>query len=233
MKEGTKTTAGVRSLTHEELREAAWLHTRELPHEFLTRFGPGFLARYYRAFVESPYATALTVPGAAANRLDGVLLATFDTPAHYALLVRRHGLALAGHAALQALRRPVFARDLLRTRLLRYARGIGRGLGRGLGRGTVRSAGSEEGTDASPERVGFMTYVAVAADRRGRGIGGSLLGAYEEQAREAGLERLDLVTFPDERGAGPFYSRTGWTFSEEIVSRSGERYALYTRALRA
>lgn len=229
MKEGTQTTAGVRSLTREELREAAWLHTRELPHEFLTRFGPGFLARYYRAFVESPYATALAVPGEATNRLDGVLLATFDTPAHYALLVRRHGLALAGHAALRALRSPRFARDLLRTRLMRYARGIVRGLGRGI----ARSAGSEERREVSPERVGFMAYVAVAADRRGRGIGGSLLRAYEEQARAAGLKRLDLVTFPDERGAGPFYSRIGWTFSEEIVSRSGERYALYTRSLRA
>lgn len=232
MKKGTKSTAGVRPLTYEELREAAWLHTRELPHEFLTRFGPGFLARYYRAFVESPHATALAVsggPGEATNRLDGVLLATFDTPAHYALLVRRHGLALAGHAALRALRSPAFALDLLRTRLLRYAHGIGRG----LRRSSTRPDGPEDTRDVSPERVGFMTYVAVAADRRGRGIGGSLLAAYEERAREAGLERLDLVTFPDERGAGPFYSRMGWTYAEEIVSRSGERYALYTRPLRA
>ena len=116
--------------------------------------------------MESPY--AITVPSEATNRLDGVLLATFDTPAHYALLVWRHGLALAGHAALWALRRAGFAWYLLRTRLL-------------------------------------------------CGIGGSLL----------------LVTLPDERGAGPFYSWMGWTFSEEIVSRSGERYALYTRLLRA
>ena len=231
----------MRPLTREELREAAWLHTRELPHglhtrelphEFLTRFGPGFLARYYRAFVESPHATALAVsaePDAVANRLDGVLLATFDTLAHYALLVRRHGLALAGHAALRALRSPGFARDLLRTRLLRYARGIGRGLSRHF----ARSAGSEERRDTSTERVGFMTYVAVAADRRGRGIGGSLLGAYEEQAREAGLERLDLVIFPDERGAGPFYSRIGWTFAEEIVCHGAAPSELYTRSLHA
>lgn len=129
---------------------------------------------------------------------------------------------------MRALRSPAFARDLLRTRLLRYARGIVRG----LRRSGARNAVPEDARDTSPERVGFMTYVAVAADRRGRGIGGSLLDAYEEQARAAGLRRLDLVTFPDERGAGAFYSRMGWTYAGEIVSRSGERYALYTRPLR-
>lgn len=220
MKRGTYTAYETRPLAPGESREAARLHVRELPHEFLTRFGTGFIGRYYRAFAESPHATALSVTDPDTERLGGVLLGTFDTGAHYSFLVRRHGLALAGHAALQALGHPALARDLLKTRLWRYLRGI------------LRSVGFEQEPGTAPERVGFMAYIAVAGDRRSRGMGGALIRAYEDLARRRGLDRLELVTLPDERGAGPFYSRAGWTHEGERTSRSGERYALYARALR-
>lgn len=221
MFEGARTRSEVRSLALEELREAAWLHTRELPHEFLSRFGSGFLTRYYRAFLESPHAVALAVPDSRSGRLEGVLISTFDTPAHYAYLVKSHGFALAGHAALRALLYPGLARDLLKTRLRRYLRGI------------LRSVRSPEPKEISEERVGFLTYVAVAEDRRGLGVGGSLVNSYAEMAREVGLDRLELVTLPDELGAGPFYTRLGWTHAGERTSRSGERYEFYTLKLRA
>lgn len=219
MKRVTYTSYEARPLAPGELREAARLHVRELPHEFLTRFGPGFIARYYRAFVESPHATALAVTDPDTRRPGGVLLGTFDTGAHYAFLVRRHGVALAGHATLQAMRDPALARDLLKTRLHRYLRGI------------FRSVGFEKESEPASDRVGFMAYIAVAGDRRSRGMGGALIRAYEDLARRRGLDRLELVTLPDERGAGPFYSRAGWTHEGERTSRSGERYALYARVL--
>ncbi len=227
MSDWTRTDFEVRQLAPEETREAASLHERELPHEFLTRFGAAFLARYYGAFAESPDAVALAAVDPRSGDLEGVLIATFDTRAHYSNLVRLHGSALARHVALQALRHPSLARDLIKTRLLRYARGILRSLNKG--------SKSTEKQDASPEppaeRVGFLTYVAVSGEHRGRGIGGALLEAYERMAREAKLDRLELVTTPDERGAGPFYLRAGWTYAGERVSRSGERYALYIRVL--
>ena len=225
MSDWTRTTFDVRPLAAGEAREAARLHGRELPHEFLTRLGESFLAGYYRAFVGSPHAVALAV--SRSEGLEGVLIATFDTRAHYAYLVRRHGAALAWRVAGQALRHPSLARDLLRTRLLRYARGILRSLAR-----SPRPANEptvEPTTEPRAERVGFLTYVAVAAERRGCGVGGALLAAYEALACEAGLDRLELVTVPGERGAGVFYERLGWTPAGERVSRSGERYALYIR----
>lgn len=54
----------------------------------------------------------------------GVFIATFDTGAHYAYMVRRHGAVLAGHAALQAIRTPALAREFLETRSARYLRGV-------------------------------------------------------------------------------------------------------------
>ena len=225
MEKWTPTTCGVRPLAPGETREAAILHGYELPHEFLTRFGTTFLARYYGAFVESPYAVALTVAEPRSGRLEGVLIATFDTRAHYARLVRRHGAKLAWYIGLQALQHPALARDLLRTRLWRY--------GRGILRSFTRSSRPSEKllAESPPERVGFLTYVAVTEERRGHGIGGALLAVYEQQAREAGLDRLELVTVSGERGAGPFYFRAGWKHAGERVSRSDERYALYIRYL--
>ncbi len=211
--------AEVRKLAPGETDAAARLHLRELPHEFLTRLGRGFLARYYLAFAESPHAVALA---AASDRdgLEGILIGTLDTRAHYSLLLRRHGFALAAQAALRALRHPSLALELLRTRSSRYLRGILRYLRPG-----------EEAREETSERVGFMAFIAVARELRGRGTGGALLKAYERLAREGGLDRLELVTLPDERGAGPFYKRMGWEYSGERVSRSGERYALYVRRL--
>ncbi len=227
MSDWTRTDFDVRRLAPEETREAAGLHERELPHEFLTRFGTKFLARYYRAFVESPDAVALAAVDARSGELEGVLISTLDTRAHYSNLVRLYGPALARAVGLQALRHPSLARDLLKTRLLRYARGIVRSLAK-----SPKSTQTDDESPESPaERVGFLTYVAVSGESRGRGIGGALLAAYERMAREANLDRLELVTMTDERGAGPFYIRAGWTYAGERVSRSGERYALYIRFL--
>lgn len=212
-----------------ETRQAALLHTRELPHEFLTRFGADFLSCYYEAFAESPYAVALaanvTGEGPEGDLLDGVLIGTFDTGAHYSYLVRRHGFKLAMSTMRQVLRQPGLAGDLLRTRLLRYARGILRSLGYAAGRRGKETATRDQ------ERVGFLAYVAVDGRRRGSGIGGRLFKAYEELAREAGLQRLELVTLPDERGAAPFFDNMGWKREGEITSRSGELYTFFTRDL--
>lgn len=208
-----------------QTRKAGVLHTRELPHEFLTRLGPDFLSYYYQAFVDSPHAVALAASADGEESLDGVLIGTFDTGAHYSHLVRRHGPELALGALRQALENPSLGWDILRTRLLRYCRGILRSL---------RYSADKAKKDSSPreqESVGFVAYVAVDARIRGRGVGGRLLGAYEELAREAGIERLELVTLPDERGAAPFFDKLGYEREGEITSRSGERYAFYTRNL--
>lgn len=222
-----RTPVEIRPLKPGDLRSAGLLHEKELPHEFLTRFGPGFLSRYYRAFVESPHATALGawLPEDGREELQGVLIGTFDTGAHYAYLVRHHGRALAFHTLLQSFRRPKLASDVLRTRLVRYVRGILRSLKYATGREKKEFSESEQ------ERVGFVAYVAVRGASRGAGIGGALFEVYEELAREAGLDRLDLVTLPDERGAGPFFASLGWKYEGERTSRSGEKYAFYTFTL--
>jgi GNAT superfamily N-acetyltransferase len=67
--------------------------------------------------------------------------------------------------------------------------------------------------------VGFLTYVispaeaeitwmAVAADRRGTGIGSSLVEVLVTGLQEAGIDRLVVKTLSDREDPGPEYAQT-------------------------
>jgi GNAT superfamily N-acetyltransferase len=198
------------------------LHSKGLPHDFVTRFGERFLAGYHQAFADSPHGAVIVADDRRTGRVIGVLLGTFDTPVHYGFLVRRHGTGLAVRAASRALRDPSLAVDLARSRAGRYARGIGRSIFQGHSKTLKRG---------EADQSGFLAHLVVEREYRGRGVGASLVAAYETQARNIGLRRLELATLPDERGAGPFYERLGWEYGGERVSKSGERFALYAHAL--
>ncbi len=213
---------GTRLFAPPDVADTPGLHARGLPHDFVTRFGERFLARYHLAFAQSPYGTAIVADDHETGRVVGILLGTLDTPAHYGFLVRSHGMGLAMRAMAQAIRHPSLGKDLAKSRAGRYARGIARSVFRGR-----RKRPEKGGWD----RTGFLAHLVVEEEYRGCGVGSSLVAAYQARARDAGLQRLELATLPDERGAGPFYERLGWEYEGERVSRSGERFALYARLL--
>lgn len=198
----------------------ASLHERELSTEFISRLGHRFLRRYHRAFAGSPHATAL-VADTGTGWPAGFLLGTFDNAAHSAYLIRRHGPALAGLMLARTVSDPKLAGELLRERGGRYARAVlrlsAKGSRRASGRRKMRCTGE----------VGVLAHVAVHPEYRGRGIGASLVSAFEARAVEAGVGRLELVTLPGDPGAGPFYERLGWSYAGERISRGGEVFSLY------
>lgn len=157
---GMKLEADVRPMAPDETVQTALLHTRELPHEFLTRFGPEFLYRYYRAFIESPYAVALVagVDGeperSGGQRVDGVLLGTFDTGAHYWWPERRLRPG-RGADRLRSLRggRPEAAGTRPRRPALRGLRGAGARAG--LRRLELVTLPDERGAAPFFERMGW------------------------------------------------------------------------------
>lgn len=216
-------TISIRGFAPPDVLQTSALHLRTLPDDFVTRFGEGFLSHYHLAFAESPHANVIVASDYATGHTVGALLGTLDTPAHYGWLVRHYGARLAVQAMAQAIRNPKLGRDLVRTRAARYLRGIARSFVPGR-----RSEKREKNQDTD---VGLLAHVMVAGDQRGLGIGSSLVGAYENRARHAGLERLELATLPDPRGAGPFYEKIGWSYRGERISQSDERFALYYRPL--
>jgi len=173
---------------------AADLHRRALPPGFFPRLGPAFLRAYYRTFADSPAAVALCA--VTDGRPAGVLVGTLDNAAHHAWVLRSRGPELALRGAAGLLAHPPVLAEFLRTRALRYARGV-----------TRRGAG---GGGAPAERVAVLTHLAVEPRARRGGLGAALTRAFTAAAAEASADVAALVTLAGPGGAGPFYERLGW-----------------------
>jgi ribosomal protein S18 acetylase RimI-like enzyme len=77
----------------------------------------------------------------------------------------------------------------------------------------ARSAGAVVGhAQAVPHGPGTweVANIAVAEDRQGHGIGRALLERVVEEARAAGVARIELATAAADTGAIRFYQRSGF-----------------------
>lgn len=201
----------VRPLGARDIRAVAALHEQLAAVQFLARGGPSLLVPYYRAWAGAPGAIALAAVDSD-DRVVGVLLGSSNPARHHRAMVRRGAPGLALGFAGAALSRPAFRRELLRTRLARYIRGLAR----------LAAPQAHEGAG----RTGEITHVVVDASRRGSGVGRLLVEAALGQARVAGCQKVELVT---EAGspAAAFYEHLGWALAGTIVSASGEPFARY------
>lgn len=66
--------------------------------------------------------------------------------------------------------------------------------------------------------------MAVAADRRGRGIGAALLAEALRWAREVGVEKVELSVFPENRAALILYRRFGFVEEGRLRRHSRKSY---------
>jgi len=64
---------------------------------------------------------------------------------------------------------------------------------------------------------GWVYYVAVAPDRRGKGYGRTIMDAAENWLREAGIAKLQLLVRRENAQAGAFYQSIGYAEAQTIV----------------
>jgi ribosomal protein S18 acetylase RimI-like enzyme len=64
---------------------------------------------------------------------------------------------------------------------------------------------------------GWVYYVAVDPDRRGRGFGRAIMRAAEDWLRQAGMEKVQLMVRPENNKAQAFYESTGYDEQERII----------------
>lgn len=57
---------------------------------------------------------------------------------------------------------------------------------------------------------GWLYYLASAVDRRGEGLGRSLVGEAEERLRAMGCPKVQLMVRPDNAAARSFYTHLGY-----------------------
>ena len=199
----------VRALTEPDAARTAVLHVRELPHGFFPQLGPRFLRVYHRSFIDSPHAVAYVA--VSNGGLEGFLVAVLDPAAHGAHVLRRWGLRLAVQAALALLTRPRILVVFLRTRVVRYARGLWR---RKQGR-------VAEGQAATSGRWAVLSHVAVDGSSRGSGAGAELVKRLHEDVTAAGAAGVVLLTAADGPGPG-FYLRLGYEDEGDVVGADGQ-----------
>ncbi len=227
----------IRDLRPDEAPVSAAIHGEVLDMEFLSRFGPGFLTAYHRAWIRSPAGLALAATGPGGT-VTGVMLGSLDPAAHYDWLLRKAGPGLAARMAGYALFHPVLARELLATRATRYGRAIAIRVAararRALGAGRKPTEGptAAPGGEAPAGRAGEITHLMVASAGRGGGYGRALVEETERRAAAAGVRELVLVT-PPELDARRFYEHLGWETIGGMTSRSGEEFIRFRRSLRS
>ena len=207
----------VRDLRKEEVTQSAALHARLLPDGFFARLGLRYLRSYHLTFVTSPHAVALAAT--TDGRVDGFLLAVLRPGPHGGYVLRRWGpeLALRGAAALLA--RPPVLLLFLRTRFMRYARGLWR---------------RRQAVTAPAQRTqgewAVLSHVAVDDARRRSGAGAALVHALHDMVRDEGGAGVVLLTDP----AGPapgFYRRLQYEDEGRVLGADGSEWLRFRRRL--
>jgi ribosomal protein S18 acetylase RimI-like enzyme len=78
----------------------------------------------------------------------------------------------------------------------------------------ARDPSTAQDDDGEGVLVGHVGRLVVVPDAQGRGLGKALLGAAEEQARQAGAARLELFTGAESEGSIALYQRAGYRLSD-------------------
>jgi ribosomal protein S18 acetylase RimI-like enzyme len=64
---------------------------------------------------------------------------------------------------------------------------------------------------------GWVYYLAVHPDHRHKGYGRIMMDAAERWLRETGIEKLQLMVRPDNKGVKNFYQSLGYSEQERII----------------
>ena len=64
---------------------------------------------------------------------------------------------------------------------------------------------------------GWVYYLAVDPDRRHNGYGRIMMAAAERWLRERGIEKLQLMVRPDNKGVKDFYQSLGYSMQERVI----------------
>jgi ribosomal protein S18 acetylase RimI-like enzyme len=206
--EGTPGTVMVTPLAYTDLQTTAALHVTLLPHGLFPRLGRGYVRRWHRTFIDSPYAEALCVrsdDGAVA----GFLLGSTDDSQYTADVLANDKAALATRGALALLCRPHLAQTFVRTRLHRYVRRL------------TRRPPPEPALAGNRPRVAVLHALITHPEHRGRGVGGALLRCFEDRVVQRRTSLIQLVTH-EEDGASDFYRKLGWSETDRRPNKDGK-----------
>lgn len=169
-------------LGREHVPEVAKLHALALTG-LLTELGEAAARAFYEGCVRSGLATGFVSSGE--GKVQGFVLGSARPDLLKSAVVRANPAGTVAGMLLGILRRPAAFAWLLKS-----------------------FKGPDEGRYDS--RAPELTYLAVASEGRGSGIGGQLVDAFTRAMREAGLPSYELSVDDDNERAIAFYEARGF-----------------------
>jgi ribosomal protein S18 acetylase RimI-like enzyme len=182
----------------------AAVHAAAFPDYFQTHMGPGFLRRFYSAFLRPGHLVVVAVSG---GRIVGLVAgtddlrrlqrdlyppnlvpfaATFVAKVLTDRVVRRSAMSRLGH--LRVAVASIFARD--RTE-------------------SVTVSGTGDSTM-------YLFSICIDPSEQGAGIAAPLLDEFKRSASAKGSKRVELTVVDDNDRAIRFYEREGWTQTKHL-----------------
>lgn len=210
----------VEQAAESDLQRTAFLHVTELPHGLFPKLGQGLVFRWHRAHVRSGYGIVLVAHDG--HNVAGFIVGTTDQRANVSWIIRHHRRELISAGPLALAVRPWLALSFLRIRGLRYARRI---LRPDLDASSAPDRSLPNRSTTGP--VAVLEAVVVDWPERGKGIGTMLVEAFLKQVAAAGVDRVELVTKADARGAAGFYEHNGWRRVGGHTDRDGDEVFTY------
>ena len=194
----------VRSMRQGDLEAVVSIHMTSFRKFFLTRMGPRFLRAYYQAVLDFDGSIALVACDETSGELHGFAVGFRDPQGFYALFKERRRKLLPV-ILLAILRDPLLVPQVLRN--------------------TRRVA------DQSRHRVDAVELSSIAVRTRGGGIGGLLVEAFADAARQGPACSITLTTDADDNDAVlRFYEKHGFSL-ERFEDRGERRLYHYVRLL--
>lgn len=222
---GASSSTRTRPMRRDDLDFVVDQHRSHFPTNVIGRFGGGLLRCYYASFLDSPETVTLLVQQG--SQRVGYLVGILDTAAHRHLTLRRHGSAMAVHAAIACLRHPRLATGLLVRRLrLRLNR---RADAAPADNGSAIKRGRDGHGPSSP--IAVLSHIVVLDGARGSGTGKALVEEFARRARAHGAGVICLATLDEPWGAASFYDALGWHMTARRRTFDGRDILLYELSL--
>lgn len=193
----TSSAVKIRPMRSTDLASVVAEHQASLPDGLYARLGNRFLHTYHSAYLASPGTASFVAE--LDTRPVGFVTGIVSATGHR-LAMKKAWPRLAAAAALALLQRPATLRPAL---LAPTAASCLRHSARLLQRDPPRAS--------TATATAVLTYLAVTATVRGRGVGDALVQAFLHQAQLSGCTKVTLATQAGADGAASFYAQRGWT----------------------
>ncbi|NNN20539.1 MAG: GNAT family N-acetyltransferase [Acidimicrobiales bacterium] len=209
----------LRQMETSDVDSCVELHSAVLGVEFIAKAGKSFLRSYYLSWMAT--STSVSLVACIGSDVKGVLLGTYDPKTHYQEFTKGSGSKLAYEMFKASIIHPAFGVELIRTRGIRYLKGILRILRKKKEDSNTQLSGEVEEINSAE-----LTHLFIDPREQGKGIGQQLVNKMTELCIEKSVQRVVCVTPPEFR-ARKFYEKIGFKDMGTTSSKSGENFVRY------